>query len=146
LAYYAFILANILMETLEIVRLELINYGIGLSPFVYVGLLGGAFLHFSNGIWGRVPYWVFANLILLWTGGFVMTIVQVAGLAMEGLDRKGSKYPLSDQITDVSVIAAVYVVIAALEVVLLVCDGKRRRVESLHSGKGREVDSIGVAS
>jgi hypothetical protein len=48
-----------------------------------------------------------------------MCAVQVVGLSNEGINgRKGSKYPISDQVIDVAVMAGVYAVIAILELVL----------------------------
>ncbi|KAG9231203.1 hypothetical protein BJ875DRAFT_444315 [Amylocarpus encephaloides] len=147
--YYAFIMVNILMETLEIVRLSMENYGIGLLPFIYVGLLGGAYLHFSNGVHGRIPSWVYSNCILLWIGGFVMNVVKVAGLVMDDDERKGTKYPLEDQITDVGVVAGVYVVILGLEIVLAVRRTASKKAvvrkgdgESLHSGEISKQETV----
>lgn len=123
--YYLLILANILMETLEIVRLELLHFGIGLQPFVYVGLLLGALLHFTSGLQGRVRGWQAVNGVL-WLGGMAVCVVQVVGLTNEGINgRKGSKYPISDQVTDVAVMAGVYAVIAILEAALGVWRAKR---------------------
>ncbi|TVY53107.1 hypothetical protein LSUE1_G010173, partial [Lachnellula suecica] len=98
--YYVLIICNILMQTLEIVRLELIHFGIGLLPFTYVGLLLGALLHFSEGVRGRVRGWVALNAVL-WLGGMAVCVVKVVGLVKEGINgRKGSKYPVSDQVID----------------------------------------------
>lgn len=48
-----------------------------------------------------------------------MCAVKVVGLSKEGINgRKGSKYPISDQVIDVAVMAGVYAVIAILELVL----------------------------
>jgi len=116
--YYLLIVANILMEILEIVRLELLKFGIGLIPFTFVGLLLGALLHHTESLKGRVRGWHVVNYIL-WLGGIAMSVIKVVGLTNEGINgRKGSKYPIADQVTDVSVIAGVYLVIAILEVVL----------------------------
>lgn len=114
--YYVLIVCNILMHTLEIVRLALIRFGIGLLPFAYVGLVLGGALHWSRGAGGQVPAWMAVNL-LVWVGGMVMSVVKVVGLDNEGNPRRGSKYPMSDQVLDVAVIAGVYGVIAVLEVV-----------------------------
>ncbi|CAG8956502.1 hypothetical protein HYFRA_00003889 [Hymenoscyphus fraxineus] len=114
IAYYFLILVNILMLTLELVRLSMINFGVGLLPFEYIGLLVGAYLHFSNGIGGRIMGWRWSNTGVLWVGGLVVNVVKVVGLAKEGGVREG-KYPLSDQITDVAVSAGVFGVIAILE-------------------------------
>ncbi len=125
--YYLLIIANILMQTLEIVRLELIHFGIGLLPFTYVGLLLGGALHWSRGACGRIYGWEAINTVL-WLGGMAMTVVKVVGLMNEGIHgRKGSKYPIIDQVTDVAVIAAVYLVIQVLEVVLGLWRMKSRR-------------------
>lgn len=113
------------MQTLEIVRLSLLHYGIGLLPFAYVGLIMGAALHWTRGAHGRVNVWQAVNLVI-WLGSIVMAVVKVAGLAKEGIDaRKGSEYPMSDQVIDVGVMAGVYAVIAALEVVMAARRGKR---------------------
>lgn len=143
------------MLTLELVRLVMINFSVGLLPFEYVGLLGGAYLHFSKGFGGRVPGWVWLNCILLWVGGVVMNVVKVVGLVNEGGVREG-KYPMVDQITDVAVVAGVYGVIAALEVLVWFLEGKRAdqaregkdSVRSLYSREGEEMEAgggVGVA-
>jgi len=113
--YYGLIVANILMQTLEIVRLELLHFGISLLPFVYVGLLLGVVLHWSEGLRGRVRGWQGVNAVI-WAGGVVMCVVKVVGLSKEGISgRKGSKYPVSDQVLDIAVMAGVYAVIGMLE-------------------------------
>lgn len=128
------------MQTLEIVRLELLHYGIALLPFVYVGLLLGAYLHFSEGVGGRVRGWQGVNAVV-WVGGVVMCAVKVVGLSKEGdAGRKGSKYPVGDQVTDVAVMAGVYAVIAVLEVVLGFWRALRR------AGGGRESMASGGES
>jgi hypothetical protein len=106
------------MQTLEIVRLSLIDFGIGLLPFAYVGLLLGGFLHYSEGLRGRIRGWQAVNAVL-WVGGIVVSCVKVVGLSNEGINgRKGSKYPVSDQVIDVAVMAGVYAVVMLLEIVL----------------------------
>ncbi|QSZ36324.1 hypothetical protein DSL72_007450 [Monilinia vaccinii-corymbosi] len=124
--YYILIICNILMLTLEIVRLSLLNYGVGLLPFAYVGLLLSAFLFWSEGMHGHIKWWHGINMLVL-IGGIVMSAVQVIGLKQQfGINgRKGSKYPVSDQIIDVSVMAGVYAVIALLEIVLVAWRRKR---------------------
>jgi len=133
------------MQTLEIVRLELIHFGIALLPFSYVGLLIGAALHWSEGLKGRVRGWQGINAVL-WVGGMAVSVVKVVGLSNEGINgRKGSKYPVSDQVIDVAVMAGVYVVIMALEAVLGFwraarrAGGKRESLQSasVNGGGGR---------
>ena len=108
------------MVTLEIVRLSLISYGIGLLPFSYVALIIGLILHATNGLRGRIEgrMWIRANTFV-WVGLLAMNVAKVAGLVkMEnnGIYRTGSKYPMSDQVIDVAVMAGVYLVIAILEI------------------------------
>ena len=55
------------METLEIVRLSLIHFDIGLLPFAYVGLLLGATLYWTRGAQGRVWGWQGINGVI-WLG------------------------------------------------------------------------------
>jgi hypothetical protein len=93
------------MQVLEIVRLELLHFGIGLLPFTIVGLIMGALLHWSEGARGRIRGWQTINAVV-WIGGVVMSAVQVVGLIKEGINgRKKSKYPISDQVIDVAVMA-----------------------------------------
>lgn len=123
------------MQTLEIVRLALIHFGIGLLPFSYVGLLLGGALHWTRGVGGRIAGWEGVNAVL-WIGGMVMTVVKTVGLVNEGIHgRKGSKYPVVDQVTDVAVIAGVYLVIQVLEVALGVWRRKSRRANEGMVGK-----------
>ena len=56
------------MLTLEIVRLELIHFGIGLLPFVYAGLIIAMFLYWSEGVKGRIRGWQAVNAVV-WIGG-----------------------------------------------------------------------------
>lgn len=134
--YYILIVANILMQVLEIVRLELISFGIGLLPFVILGLIVGAYLHFSNGVSERIRYWMVVNCIL-WVGGVVMSVVKTVGLAYEGIhERKGGKYPMADQVTDTAVMAGVYAVILILEI-LLRDNHARRASDEMSLGSGR---------
>lgn len=134
------------MEVLEIVRLELLKFGIGLIPFTFVGLLIGAFLHYSEGLQGRLRGWQIINAII-WLGGTAMSVVKVIGLTNEGINgRKGSKYPIVDQVTDVAVIAGVYLVIAILEVVLSFWRVRRRK-QGVVKGMagGEEFENLGSA-
>ncbi|KAG0645975.1 hypothetical protein D0Z07_7918 [Hyphodiscus hymeniophilus] len=143
--YYLLIIANILMQTLEIVRLSLIHFGIALLPFTYVGLILGGFVHWSKGLRGRVRAWQAVNG-LVWVGGVIMSVVKVVGLVKMGINgRKGSKYPVSDQVIDVAVMAGVYAVIGMLEVVLGVWRARRATLdeaESVRSGSPAQQTQI----
>jgi hypothetical protein len=114
------------MQVLEIVRLELLHFGIGLLPFTIVGLIMGALLHWSEGARGRIRGWQTINSVV-WIGGVVMSAVQVVGLIKEGINgRKKSRYPISDQVIDVAVMAGVYAVVGILELVLGLWRASRR--------------------
>jgi hypothetical protein len=110
------------MQTLEIVRLSLEDFGVALLPFNYVGLILGLVVHATNGYRGRIPasFWVGLN-VFLWLGMMIVSLVKVGGLVkMEsrGIYRTDSKYPMSDWVIDVSVIAGVYLALFILELCL----------------------------
>lgn len=106
------------MCILEIVRLSLTHLGIGLLPFTFVALITAAAVRFTKGLRGKIHGWSYVNLAL-WIALAVTNGVKVAEETKEGTGaRKGSKYPVADEITDVSVMIGVYAVLATLEVFL----------------------------
>lgn len=116
--YGLLILAQALMCTLEIVRLSLALLGIGLLPFTYVGLLIAFALRFSQRFRGPIQKWRWASLFL-WVSLAVANVVKLSGELKEGINsRKGTKYPMIDQITDIAVMIGVFVVLGVLEVCL----------------------------
>lgn len=120
IVYYIAIIVNILMQTVEIVRLCLEYFGVGLLPFNYVGLIFGLVLHATDGLKGRIRglFWKGLNTFL-WIGMMIASLVKIAGLVnMEhnGIHRTDSKYPMVDWVTDVAVIAGVYLFLAVMEV------------------------------
>lgn len=116
--YYLLLLAQILMCTLEIVRLALAHLGIGLLPVTYVTLLGACVMRLTRGLGGKMRRWRWAN-IAIFVALAVTNGVKVAEEVKEGVKtRKGTKYPESDQIIDVSVMIGVYTVLMILEPVL----------------------------
>lgn len=116
--YGLLMLVQALMCTLEIVRLSLAPLGIGLLPFTYVGLLVAFALRFSQRFRGPVQKWRWASPFL-WVSLAVATGVKLSGELKEGIySRKGTKYPMIDQITDVAVMIGVFVVLGVLEVCL----------------------------
>lgn len=116
--YYLLLLAQTLMCILEIVRLSLAHLGIGLLPFTFVTLITAAAVHFTDGLRGRILGWRYLNLAV-WVALAVTNGVKVAEETKEGTGaRKGSKYPVADEMTDVSVMIGVYAVLAILEGVL----------------------------
>ena len=118
--YHLLLLAQFLMCILEIVRLSLAHLGIGLLPFTFVTLVAAAVVRFTDGLGERMHGWRYLNLGV-WIALAVANGVKVAEEAKEGAGmRKGSKYPVADEITDVSVMIGVYAVLAVLEASLRV--------------------------
>ena len=116
--YFLLLIAQILMCILEITRLSLAHLGIGLLPFTFVSLIVAGGSRFTRGVGGRIYGWRWANL-----GVFIALAVangvKIAEEVKEGTgQRKGSKYPESDEIIDVSVMIGVYAAMGVLEVVL----------------------------
>ena len=77
-----------------------------------------AVVRFTAGLGGRIRGWNVLN-IALWIALAVTNGVKIAEETKEGTGaRKGSKYPVADEITDVAVMVGVYAVLASLEVIL----------------------------
>ncbi|KAL8952923.1 MAG: hypothetical protein Q9222_001182 [Ikaeria aurantiellina] len=116
--YYLFLLANLLMCILELVRLSLAHLGVGFLPFTSVVLITAGAVRCTKGLGGRTIAWKYLNLGL-WVALAVTNGVKIAEETKEGTGaRKGSKYAVSDQITDVSVMIGVYAILGALELSL----------------------------
>ena len=116
--YYLLLLAQTLMCVLEIVRLSLAHLGIGLLPFTFISIIAAGVLRLTRGLQGRVRGWRWANLVL-WIALAITNGIKIAEEVKEGTDqRKGTKYPVVDELTDVSVMIGVYVVLGTLEVLL----------------------------
>lgn len=114
--YLLLVLAQILMCVLEIVRLSLTHLSIGLLPFTFVALITALALRLTRGFGDRIHGWRWANLAV-WVALAITNGVKIAQEVKEGTGaRKGSKYPMSDEITDVSVMIGVYAALAILEV------------------------------
>lgn len=113
------------MCILEIVRLALAHLGVGLIPFTFIALLLAAAVRFTRGLGGRTLGWIYLQLAL-WIALAVTNGIKVAGENKEGTGaRKGTKYPVADQITDVSVMIGVYAVLGILELSLSVLGNER---------------------
>ena len=118
IVYYLLLLPQVLMCVLEITRLSLAHLGIGLLPFTFVSLILASALHFTRGFRGRVLGWKWANLAVF-IALAITNGVKIAEEVKEGTQqRKGSKYPESDQIIDVAVMVGVYAALATLETLL----------------------------
>jgi len=110
------------MHILEIVRLSLLQYGLGLLPFAFVALVLALGTHAVQSVRDRMrESWFISINTFVWAGLCIASVLKVVGLALEqnnGEKRIGSKYPVSDQLLDVAVMAGVYFVLAVLEVAL----------------------------
>ena len=116
--YYLLLLAQVLMCVLEITRLSLAHLGIGLLPFTFVSLILAFALHLTHGFRGKVHGWEWAN-VAVFIALAITNGVKIAEEVKEGIDqRKGTKYPESDEIIDVAVMVGVYAALAVLETVL----------------------------
>ena len=106
------------MCILEIVRLSLAHLGTGLLGFIFVSLITAGTLRFTNGLNGVAFGWRWLNLAL-WVCLAITNGVKVSQEVKEGINtRKGSKYPIVDQVTDISVMIGVYVALGILEICL----------------------------
>lgn len=117
--YYLLILAQVLMCVLEITRLSLAHLGIGLLPFTFVSLVVAAAVRLSVGLRGRLMGWRLVNLGL-WIVLAVTNGIKVAEEVREmdgvgGKQRKGGKYMVVDELTNVGVMVGVYVTLGILE-------------------------------
>lgn len=75
-------------------------------------------LRFSKGFHNRIRGWRWANLGI-WIALAVANGVKLSAEHKEGIhERKGTKYPVVDEFTDVAVMIGVYVAIGILEVCL----------------------------
>ena len=118
IVYYLLLLAQILMYVLEITRLSLAGLGIGLLPFTFVTLIVAGALRFTDGLQRRITGWRWANLVM-WAALAVTNGVKIVEETKEGVNtRMGTKYPESDEITDVAVMVGVYVALGVLEMVV----------------------------
>ena len=116
--YYLLLIAQVLMCVLEIVRLALANLGIGLLPFTFVTLILAGTLRFTRGFTGKVLAWTWANLAAF-VALAVTNGVKIAEEVKEGTgQRKGTKYPESDEVIDISVMVGVYAALGILETLL----------------------------
>lgn len=116
--YYLLLLAQFLMCVLEIVRLSLAQLGIGLLPFIFVSLVVAGLLRYMLIFKRGAQPWRWTNLGL-WIALAVTNSVKLSQEVKEGINsRKGTKYPVVDEITDVSVMIGVYVILGVLEIFL----------------------------
>lgn len=105
------------MVSLEIARLDIAELGIGLLPFTYVGVIVAGVGHVLTEKRASI---VRGLGVLYWLMLAVAMALKVAALVEEeGTHNRvevASKYPLGDEVTDLSVMLGVEIVLALLEV------------------------------
>lgn len=114
--YYILIVAILAMESLEIARLAVAHLGIGLLPFVYVGVLIAGGLH----AFSKTRFAMGASAVF-WVALAAAKVIKLSSLVKEEgqSERVGvtSNYPLGDQVTDIGTMVGVELVLAVLEIV-----------------------------
>ncbi|KAH0537642.1 hypothetical protein FGG08_005593 [Glutinoglossum americanum] len=101
------------MLSVEIARLVLADFGVGLLPFLYVAYLVALVLRWRRSMWRSEWKWCG---VALWVMLIVVGVVKIIGEIKEGVNtRKGTKYPMSDQVTDVGVDIGLWFLLAGLE-------------------------------
>jgi hypothetical protein len=101
------------MLSVELARLSLADLGVGLLPFLYIAFLIALGLRWWRSMWRSGWRWCG---VALWVMLAVVGVVKIVGEIKEGVNtRKGTKYPMSDQVTDVGVEIGVWVLLAGVE-------------------------------
>jgi hypothetical protein len=111
------------MLTVELVRDGLAHLGLGLLPVLYTSLILGPIVRKLEGHW-------WAGNCILWALLAIIDATKVAGEVKEKkvFPRKASKYPVSDQITDVWLQVLFYALLVIVEILLGWDAGKKRTV------------------
>ncbi|SOV07288.1 uncharacterized protein UDID_01262 [Ustilago sp. UG-2017a] len=132
--YMLLVVAALLMNILQIVRLALADRGAGLLPFNLAGILIVLVLMHL-----RTPDLraVSSTILAFWTMLLTFTAVALPGMGkLEGIeDRKGTEYLLSDEKIDVGVQIGLYAVFWLVEASRLVKRSVAARKESRGSAK-----------
>ncbi|SAM74873.1 uncharacterized protein UBRO_01262 [Ustilago bromivora] len=132
--YMLLVVAALLMNILQIVRLALADRGAGLLPFNLAGILIVLVLMLL-----RTPVLraVNSTILAFWTMLLTFTAVALPGMGkLEGIeDRKGTEYLLSDEKIDVGVQIGLYAVFWLVEASRLVKRSVAARKESRGSAK-----------
>jgi hypothetical protein len=101
------------MLSVEIARLSLAHLGVGLLPFLYIAYLMALVFRWQRSLWRPGFRWCG---VALWVMLAAVGVVKLVGELKEGVKtRKGTKYPMSDQVTDVGVEIGLWVLLAGLE-------------------------------
>ncbi|GAC72946.1 hypothetical protein PANT_7c00350 [Moesziomyces antarcticus T-34] len=140
--YMLLIVAALLMNILQIVRLALADRGVGLLPFNLAGILIVLVLMHVRTADGVA---VSTVCLAFWSLLITFTSVALAGMGkLEGIeDRKGTEYLLSDEMIDVGVqvgLYAVFWVVEALRVLHRLTTARKQALGTarLHEQPGSE--------
>lgn len=121
--YYFCIFGIVLLESVEIGRLAAADMGVGLLPFVYVACaLCVATCAMDIRIaaalgWNR-GWWQEGVALFCGISGIVSTVKTIAVEALDAGPRLNTAYPVSDQYTDLLVLAVLYFVLLLVVVVM----------------------------
>lgn len=112
--YWLFLVGMIAMVSLEIARLSAAHLGLGLLPFTYVGLI----LVGATRLTRKTLITKMVN-VLFWVMLGVSNIIKISAEVDEGIgSRKGTAYPMVDEITDVAVMIVLCGLLAILESII----------------------------
>lgn len=83
--------------------------------------------------------------MFFWALSMVFSVIKTVGLEHEGWDkRRGSRYPLEDQITDTGVAAGLFALLVGIEAWLWRMRNRLSRERVLHNGDAGVVKEKGI--
>ena len=121
--YYFCLFAIAGMESIEIGRLAAADMGVGLLPFIYVAcMLAVVTCALDSRVasvlgWER-GWWHEAVALFCAISGIISTIKTIAVEALDATPRLNTAYPVSDQYTDLLVLAVLYFVLLLVVVAM----------------------------
>ncbi|KAG8169424.1 hypothetical protein KVR01_000169 [Diaporthe batatas] len=121
--YYFCIFAIALMESIEIGRLAKADMGVGLLPFVYVAcalcvVMCAMDFRIAAALGWNRGWWQEGVALFGAISGIVSTMKTIAVEALDAGPRLNTAYPVSDQYTDLLVLAVLYFVLLLVVVVM----------------------------
>lgn len=121
--YYFCIFAIVLMESIEVGRLAKADMGVGLLPFIYVAcilcvVVCAVDFRIAAALGWKRGWWHEAVALFCAISGIVSTVKTIAVEALDAGPRLNTPYPVSDQYTDLLVLAVLYFVLLLVVVVM----------------------------
>lgn len=121
--YYFCVFAVVLMESIEVGRLAKAGLGVGLLPFVYVACalavaVCAADARVAGALGWQRGWWHEATALFCAMSGIITTVKTIAVEALDGAARLNTAYPVSDQYTDLVVLAVLYFVLLLVVVAM----------------------------